>query len=210
MAKRGATVRSDRLALGDPQVGEKCFEVHGSITPNGAVRVNTVRCSPTMSTPGMDEEAKARVDRLVEWCSKHKIAMSEDGKTFAQKQFAELAVQNQYGGGESYWLGILGKQDRSFGAKKARAVEAKMGMPTYYLDGGAEQKPKGFVSKLTDLNEQELELVMLYRGMSPDHKHELSVLANQFHNLDHPGPSAANPYANAPAPGAPKSVKERK
>lgn len=157
----------------------------------------------------MDEEAKSRVDRLVAWCLKHKLALTDDGTRVSPKKFAELAALKQLGGGESYWMGILGKGGRSFAAKKARSIEPKLGMPTFHLDGGVEQKPKGFVSKLTDLDEQELELVMLYRGMSPDHKHELSVLANQLHNRDHPGPGRGNPFPNAPAPGVPNPAKER-
>lgn len=152
----------------------------------------------------MDDEAKARVDRLIAWCVERKIATSPDGKSFMPRAFAAYAKNKLLAGNEAYWLGILGKADRSFAAKKARLVEEALKMPLFYLDGG-DMSRSSAVMKITDLDAQEIELVMLYRTLSPDHKHELLVKANQLHNIEHPGPSTANPYAHAPAPGAPAS-----
>jgi len=211
--QRGSTGRSQFVPLGDIEFGQVGLEVHAPITPNGEAFVNTIRCSDELSTTNMattakpmDEEAKARVDRLVAWCVANKVATLEDGKTFSPRRFASLAAQAGLAGNEPYWLGILGKGNRSFAAKKARLVESALGIPQFHLDGGMASS-KSSVMKITDLIEQEAELVMLYRSLSPDHKHELSVMANQLHNKENPGRSKANPYAHAPAPGAPAKSK---
>lgn len=151
----------------------------------------------------MDEQGQARVDRLMKWCIDHRIATSEDGKTIVPKAFAEKMLTLGLPGRDSYWMGILAKQDnRSFGPRKARAVEKVLKIPAFYLDGGATPEPSPLL-RLIDLSADEMALIMLYRELEPDRKHDLQVAANKLHNHDHPAPSAAHPFANAPAPGAP-------
>lgn len=75
----------------------------------------------------MDEQGQARVDRLMKWCIDHRIATSEDGKTIVPKAFAEKMLTLGLPGRDSYWMGILAKQDnRSFGPRKARAVAREL------------------------------------------------------------------------------------
>jgi hypothetical protein len=56
---------------------------------------------------------------------------------------------------------------------------------------------KKTVMSLVDLNELEMQLVLFYRGISPDHQAELLQHANKLYVKDNPGQSRANPY---PAP----------
>jgi hypothetical protein len=129
----------------------------------------------------MDDEAKARVDRLVAWCLEHRIATTGDGKRVLPKAFAAYAAAHEIEGGESYWNGIFGKAARPFAAKKARGIELALKMPAFYLDGGAEP-PMAATLKITDLDEQEAELVMLFRELRALSKKQVLELANRLYN----------------------------
>lgn len=157
----------------------------------------------------MDAEAQARVERLVEWCKKYRVATTPDGSEFLPKAFAVKMAEAGVKGRDTYWMGVVGKADRSFGAKKAREVEQALRMPPFYLDGGA-PAPSPDLLRLLDLNQSEMTLIMLYRLMNPDSQHALLVEANKLHNLEHPGPSPAHPFPDAPPPGVEKAKKERK
>lgn len=162
-----------------------------------------------MCNRAMDEEGQARVDRLVEWCKSHRIATTEDGQSVVPKAFADKMEALGVKGRDTYWMGILAKSGRSFGPKKAREIEPKLGMPDFYLEGGSSPAPSPML-RLIDLSADEMSLIMLYKELTPDRRHDLLVAANKLHNHDHPSPSAAHPFANAPAPGAPMPRKASK
>lgn len=139
VATGGAALGRQRIPVGHRQEGEVVFEVHAAITPHGVAKVNTVRCSPLMSTRAMDEEGQARIDRLIQWCLDHGLATSENGKRVVPKAFADLMASKEVKGRDSYWMGVLDKAGRSFGAKKAREVEQALQMPPFFLDGAPQE-----------------------------------------------------------------------
>lgn len=163
-----------------------------------------------MSTYGMDKESAARVDRLIDWCKKNKVALAADQTKVEPKTFAVLMAKQDVKGRDTYWMDILRKEDgKSFGSKKARQVEVALDMPPFYLDGGTAPPPSN-VLRLIDLSEDEMSLVLLYRELTPPRRDELQIMANKLHNHDHPVPSVAHPFANAPAPGAPAATSKGK
>lgn len=139
VATGGAALGRQRIPVGHRQEGEVIFEVHAAITPHGVAQVNTVRCSSVMSTRAMDEEGQARIDRLIQWCLDHGLATSENGKRVVPKAFADLMAAKEVKGRDSYWMGVLDKAGRSFGAKKAREVEQALQMPPFFLDGAPQE-----------------------------------------------------------------------
>ena len=128
----------------------------------------------------MDDDAKARVDRLVTWCIERGIATSEDGKRLVPKLFAEHASSVGLEGRDTYWMGILAKGQRPFAAKKARLVEDALKMPRLYLDGGS-PPAKAAALKITDLNEEEAELVMLFRQLGLSQRQQVIKLTSELH-----------------------------
>ena len=142
VAASGASTERNCIAVGGLQAGEVGFEgVHTVITSNGAVRVNTIRCSSKESTRRMDEEARQRVDRLIAWCKSRRIALAEDGRTVSPKLFTDHAESIELTGGYSYWASVFSKSHKSFSQRKAREVEAQMRMPRFHLDGGEKAEP---------------------------------------------------------------------
>jgi hypothetical protein len=53
---------------------------------------------------------------------------------------------------------------------------------------------------MTALGRMELQLVMLFRGLSAEHKDELMQHANNLYITSHPAASPANPFSTAPHP----------
>ena len=65
-----------------------------------------------------------------------------------------------------------------------------------------EGEPRPERMGVRDLDGLESQLVMLYRGLPPEYKDKVIDTAQGLYSEMHPMPSAANPFANAPPPGA--------
>lgn len=78
----------------------------------------------------MDDEGRARVQRLISWVQRHKKPLCDD------KNFPSAAkLASQTGKKASYWSDVLREKKPSFAAASARATEAKLGMPRLHLEG---------------------------------------------------------------------------
>jgi len=80
----------------------------------------------------MDDDGVARVDRLVAWCkAHHREHLDESGKPIVEWLVAQTGKK------ASYWSDVLRirSSGKSFGARAAREVEAKLKMPDLYLEG---------------------------------------------------------------------------
>lgn len=53
---------------------------------------------------------------------------------------------------------------------------------------------------LTKVRRDEMQLILLFRQMHPDQKHDLLIEANNAINKNHPGAHGGNPFPNAPKP----------
>lgn len=82
----------------------------------------------------MDDDTRARVRRLIDWIKIANKDMLDDNGRPSPARLAEVL-----GGKQSYWSDVVrihdGNSTKSFGAKKAREVEAILEMPHLHLDG---------------------------------------------------------------------------
>lgn len=91
--------------------------------------VNITRCSGGRQLRPMNEQASARVRRLVAWLHKNRRDLTENGKPSPTKIAAETGRK------VSYWSDVLRGDAKSFGAVAARAVEDALQIPPFSLEG---------------------------------------------------------------------------
>lgn len=133
--------------------------------------------------PGMEAELKERIsianaDIGVRLSTARKAA----GKTLDDLALAMGVTRATVGHWETGRNGI--------GAAQLREAAKLMKVTADWLLYG-EKSPAA-------LNAMELQLVTLFRGLSPESRDKVLLEANFLHNRDHPGAGPGNPFPNAP------------
>lgn len=108
------------------------------ITPLGVVHRQHHFVFSAQSTPHMNSEGIARVERLVTWIKKHrKDLLALDGD-ISPTQLAAATGKKV-----TYWSDVLRLSKESFGASSARLTEDALDMPRLHFDGGiSEPSPR--------------------------------------------------------------------
>lgn len=130
--------------------------------------------------------------RLEWWIAKRNRKQTELAKAAGMAQSALSEI-------------VSGRSKRPAADNMLRLARELQLRPEYLVWGDGPPEATNF-SQLTGL---EAQLVMLFRGLPDDAKRDAMLIdANDFANRHKAkaGPSAADPYANAPPPGAAKKL----